>query len=364
VSWYNPGWASFVLRTLLKNEEFRDQFIQQGAYLLSTVYSEDSVAYRIDERVAQLDPEMDRHLARRDLTRAHWMGQIEVLRIFGKKRPTYFRKHIRDEFGLDSTFQLVAEVSPANSGRFRINGNLTAGDHKGLYFRGTPLSLEAIPDPFYAFDHWEQLSGGSVLLIKGDRSNYKAIMKKRPRSKYTGDVVFTEFHPTGKKKEGGDWVEITNTSGSDVDLGGWILTDPEYRYVIPKGTRLPGNASLVICNDTAAFRKAYNDKKIRLVGNIDHGYSMVWEKYYLADASGDVVDFAYFDSKSYKRKIPDNFSLELNADADTSNMSERWKIDKGDGSPGVRPELARRAKEGESLGFFDLLLLMMYLIWG
>ena len=62
-----------------------------------------------------------------------------------------------------------------------------------------------------------------------------------------GEVVINEVLANGKKGEP-DWIELCNTTGHAIDLGGWFLSDDANeltRYEIAAGTSLPAGGYLV-----------------------------------------------------------------------------------------------------------------------
>ena len=73
-----------------------------------------------------------------------------------------------------------------------------------------------------------------------------------------GQVLVNEFSAsnlnqfTDNYNKYEDWVELYNTSGSSVDIGGYFLSDSENnrdKYQIPAGTTIPGNGFLVFWCD-------------------------------------------------------------------------------------------------------------------
>ena len=59
--WYNPNWATFLLRNLLENSDFRKDFILQSSFILSTTLSTNHINNRIDEFFSMYDSEMKIH---------------------------------------------------------------------------------------------------------------------------------------------------------------------------------------------------------------------------------------------------------------------------------------------------------------
>ena len=47
--WYNPRWATFLLRNFLMNDEFKKDFIHQSSFILSSTLSTEHTLERISE---------------------------------------------------------------------------------------------------------------------------------------------------------------------------------------------------------------------------------------------------------------------------------------------------------------------------
>ena len=70
-----------------------------------------------------------------------------------------------------------------------------------------------------------------------------------PASAYSsGTVVVNEVLSHQDADNPGDWIELRNTRGAPIDLGGWFLSDSRgnlKKYAIPAGTTIPAYGYLV-----------------------------------------------------------------------------------------------------------------------
>ncbi len=80
-------------------------------------------------------------------------------------------------------------------------------------------------------------------------------MEHPGQSSMRGGLVFSEimYHPTNSNLE---FVELLNTRGEGVDLGGWRL-DGSITYSFPAGTTILGGGTLVIARSPAALQTTY-----------------------------------------------------------------------------------------------------------
>lgn len=85
------------------------------------------------------------------------------MRMFAQKRPESVRQQIVDQFGLNGTAVLTVNINE-EKGYVKINSleitpNLLGVENpalwSGIYFKGVPLTITAIPKSGYRFSGWE-----------------------------------------------------------------------------------------------------------------------------------------------------------------------------------------------------------------
>ena len=155
-----------LLRHLLSNLTFRNQFINVFADHMNTSFTIERVHGMIDEFEAMLEPEMAEHIQRwgnPGKSVAEWKTNINDLRIWAKNRPEHMRKHIINYFGLKGTVSVNLN-SKAKEGYIRINsidivpetpGVADAENWTGIYYNDVPITITAYPQPGYEFVRWE-----------------------------------------------------------------------------------------------------------------------------------------------------------------------------------------------------------------
>ncbi len=179
----NRDWAVFLLKTLIQNTEFRNQFINSFADQLNTSFIPSRVKNKIYELKAGIQTAMPEQCNRwgyikmanknpnaSTITSPTWYSNIEVLENYAEQRPAYLRQYIVDKFendGVTGTSEInIATVTTqgyvkANSIDIKTTtpGITNASSWTGIYFKGVPITLKAIPNEGYKFDHWEGISG-------------------------------------------------------------------------------------------------------------------------------------------------------------------------------------------------------------
>jgi hypothetical protein len=164
---HNNPTATFLLRNLLKNEQFKDQFIRRYADLLNTEFRTDRAIRFIDGFEERLQPEMPAHIQRWRApgSMAEWHTHIEYLREYARKRPQYAREHLREYFQLGNEVGIKLHFTQQTQGWVQVNSvEIKPADYddwNGIYFKGMPITITAVPKPGYVFDSWLGLHGNT-----------------------------------------------------------------------------------------------------------------------------------------------------------------------------------------------------------
>ncbi len=183
-SWPNPPWSTLMLRTLLENSEFKNQFINTFADRLNTAFLPGVVIDKIDTMKQIYYPNVENHIIRwnlHDNKVENWLDEIEVMKSFAAERPEYMRQHIAEYFEISDTYEIIVEMN--DGGTVKINSiNIGHNDipWEGIYFNDIPITVEAIPEPGYIFVGWEgsYKSQANTITIKPSQTIYlKAFFK-------------------------------------------------------------------------------------------------------------------------------------------------------------------------------------------
>ncbi len=98
--WSFDFMSRVVIIKLLKNPEFRDNFIRRIAYQVNTVWNEEVVVQRIDYFQDLLQADMAKECRRWGGSVSTWEKYVENLRNFARKRNDYFIPDVQAFFGL------------------------------------------------------------------------------------------------------------------------------------------------------------------------------------------------------------------------------------------------------------------------
>lgn len=327
-SWPNPPWSTLILRKLLENEDFKDQFITKFADYLNTTFESVTVEKKIDEIHHTLIPEIPRHQERWKLRPGRWDNQVKIMRQFARNRPEYIRMYLMEMFNTGSLRDL--ELTASGGGQILLNQNIEIEDYfKGKYFEKLPVKIKAIPQLGYRFSHWEGIDvaeGEKDLTLELSQKRYQIKAVFEPfEHPLAGKIIINEISCNNRETE--DWIEIYNYSDEKVNLKDWIFTDANNEFRFPE-TILPAKEYLVLCENEASFVKTFPDS-YRLVGDLGFGLNKVKENLKLFSPEGATVD-----AMSYEIEPSDSIAtLNLLLPWLTTNDFENWEIRKGIGTP-------------------------------
>jgi Leucine-rich repeat (LRR) protein len=188
----DPGWGGLLFRSLLKNDQFRNTFISRFADLLNTSYTPERVARILDQEQAVLKPEMNEFIQRWEpgnYSIEQWQAEVDIMRQFALNRPDAVRQQISDQFGLGGTATLTIKADPTK-GYVKVNtiaissetkGVVNQAEWNGIYFKGLPVTVTAIPNHGYKFTGWEGngQKGIEILLNLIDDVKLTALFEKQ-----------------------------------------------------------------------------------------------------------------------------------------------------------------------------------------
>jgi len=330
--WPNPPWSTFILRNLMRNEEFRLQFVNRLSDHMNTYFIPERTIAHLDSLIEIYDPEMKRHIKRWGLSRRRRAKHLDRIRDYAEKRPAEMRGFVQKRFATGDTVRVSIEHS--SSGRIIFNNNIEIEDEDftGLYYENYPVKLNALPHFGYRFVGWEGLPDTTSLpTVYVDLSDKKhreirAVYEKSTHP-IAGKLMFNEISCNNKTT--GDWVEIFNYSDKDIRLKDWYFLDRKNEYRLPDSL-LFSQDHAILCEDTAAFRKVFgNDKNV--IGQFDFGLSKRKERIELYTNEGAPID-----SLRYALEPSDSvFTLSLHMPDTDNSLLDNWDIIAGFGTPGI-----------------------------
>jgi hypothetical protein len=353
--WPNPPWSTFLLRKLLENEEFTDNFINRYADLLNSNFIADTVVNLINNMKSTIEEDIPRHLTRWGSSLSNWQSDVADLIEFAENRNAPLIQYYIDYFNLSGTSNVTLNTSPVDAGKIKINKlKVFSFPWIGIYFKYTRLPIKAIPNPGYRFVGWTGIANADsqtvTVILEGD-INVTAIFEVD--SGGSSSIVINEINYNAASDfDPEDWVELYNNYGSDIDVSGWIFKDENDIpfYYFPAGTIIPTGGYLIICRDTSAF-KTYFPNVNHYIGDLGFGLSGSGELVRLYDSDMELVDaFTYNDEAPWPTEPDGNgptLSL-LNPDLDNA-LPESWGVSIEHGTPGTLNEFITSIEEQDNI---------------
>ncbi|MFN8145238.1 MAG: CotH kinase family protein [Bacteroidia bacterium] len=343
----NPSphnYNSDIFQKLVQNPQFKRYFINRYADLINTIWLPSSVqnmAYLFrDSLRSDIHFQYDKW-GGGDSTQ--WKNNIATMLTFANSRPSNARGFIQSHFGMTSQVTLTIQASPAGSGRIQISTvTPTSYPWSGVYFNGNPVTITAIPNPGYTFDHWRS---NSVIATNdfNQVTTYNFTSNDVITAYFTGapaavQLMISEInYNSDSASNSGDWIELYNPSNSALDISGWKFRDgaDNHTYTFPAPTNIPANGYVVVASDLAKF-SAINPGVTNVVGGFGFDFDNGGEDLRLY-TNADVL----YTSVLYDDQAPwplgadgQGYTLERIISATDPNDGNSWFAGCLGGSPG------------------------------
>jgi hypothetical protein len=242
-SWPNPPWSTFLFRTLLKSEEFRNTFIQRFASCMNSTFSPERVLNLIEQYKSAIAPEMPGHIARWKYPSSMnaWNTEIGKMISFGRYRLRALERHLVGKFSLKALVDCSLVVAEEGMGWIYVEDVPQTDNYlPARFYPEMPIHAKACPKPGYRFVGWEGLSNAaidSITTFVADESHLIAYFEEG------NSIVINEihYHPDAlQNAEGGEFIELFNAGNAIVDLSGYSFTKgisftfPERTWIFPR----------------------------------------------------------------------------------------------------------------------------------
>ena len=338
--WPNPPWSTFLFRSLLDNESYKNDFINYFSDHLNTTFQPDEILNVVDNITGELTGEMPEHTSRWNLNLASWYNNVNALRNFIFYRNAFMWSHIQSYFNLAGTYQLFLDMD-GGSGSIIIN-SIKAYNFpwQGQYFDQIPIQIQAVPAPGFQFVGWAELSTASNSITVTSASNTTLTAIFEPAINDSAAIVINEInYNSADDYDTQDWVELTNNGGSAINLSGWEFKDENdsHVFIIPEQTILENGEFIILAEDTAVFNGFFPGSGV-VIGNLDFGLSGGGELIRLYNGNGVLIDqVLYNDSSPWPDEADGNGpTLELINPSFDNSLPESWNYSNEQyGTPGT-----------------------------
>ncbi|MDH5380273.1 MAG: CotH kinase family protein [Cyclobacteriaceae bacterium] len=338
--WPNPPWSTLLLRRFMENAKFREMFITRFCDELNSRFVAESVQVHIDTMAAVIRPEIQRHMNKWQGSYDGWNNQVQNMRYFASRRPSYLFVFLKREFNLSPKNKLTVNNDNQLGGFVKVNTvTMDEGSWSGEYFPETTITITAVPRPGYRFVGWTGDLQSTEAQLQVNLVEVLSVTARFELSEVSYQpVVINEINYNSlNSADPGDWVELHNPNEGYVDLSGWILSDSDdgHRFRLPEGTVIEGDGYLVLARNRLTFTQIH-PTVTNFVGDFKYGLSNTGEHLRLYDKLGNLLDSVNYNVLQPWPELANGQgpTLEL-VDAGMDNtLAESWKTYSVGGSPG------------------------------
>lgn len=232
----NPSWSTFLLRSLLTNADFKNDFIQRFALHMSSTFNPDRVLHIVDSLKNDLSSQIPRHKIKWEDSMSFgdsWEALVDIIIEFAEKRSDYVYDHINDKFNLSGTTQLTVLNNTPEAGTVYVNTIQIPAEFTGQIFKSVPVNVKVIANAGYRFAGWQGLSqqtDDSIVISVDKADTLYALFEASNNSVYEGLFIneiqaLNDNTIVDRYGDNDDWIELYNNSPFTIDIGGIYVTD-------------------------------------------------------------------------------------------------------------------------------------------
>jgi hypothetical protein len=356
--WPNPPWSTLMLRKLLDNPDFKNEFIQRMAAHMNTTFETNQVLAVIDSMATNIASEIPRHKERWPQSISFgntWEELIDVMRNFASERPVNIRGHFNSKFGLTGSASLV--ISRNNPGWGKVFTNTVEVKNNGssnVFFKNIPIRIKALPMPGYRFVQWDGISTATtpeISIVLDNNSTLTAVFE--PAELTVTSILINEInYKSAAVFDTEDWIEFYNPDDVEIDISGWKFGDDNLanHFFFPAGTTIYAKDYFVLCRDTVKFKSLYPTHN-KILGNMNFGLSSAGDHIILKDNSDNLIDEVSYSSSGIWPALPNGGGATLsliNPQLDNS-IAESWRASGLYGTPGYLNDIYTKIENEENL---------------
>ncbi len=229
-----------LLEELTKNQQFKIKFINWFLDRINSDFKSEVVNNNYTEILNDIYPYLDEHQNRWVLSKSNFSTYTSFVRGFIYLRPGKMQSILQSHFNLGELNSVI--INGINTGvTVKINSLLlneyTPGTSGGIYvwsgkyFEDVPITLTAIPDEGYVFDHWEgsfESESESITFTPSQNIwlSPRVSLKEKIESLYINEILVDNKNiNTDSTGEYDDWIELYNAGNDTINLEGLYLTD-------------------------------------------------------------------------------------------------------------------------------------------
>ncbi|MDP8242716.1 MAG: CotH kinase family protein [Candidatus Hinthialibacter antarcticus] len=307
--WPNPAWSTLLFRKLIRNDEFKQTFIQRFTVCLQAAFEPARVMDLVESFSAQIAAEIPRHISRWDAPDSlqAWQNKISGMNTFARVRPRVIYRNLEREFDLNE--RIAIEIKTIGDGRVYVAGApLFDGENQIELYADIPVTLRAVPLAGSRFVNWEpfdETHADKISLTPQSAQTISAVFEPGP------SLVINEihYHPfIGSGNQDYEYIELLNAGKTHMDLEGYKLSGG-VNFIFPEEMSISPGDYLILAKDASLYPHlecqvlSWGDSKLANEG----------ERIHLQGPMGETIDSVHYNSSSIWSHNADGagFSLSL-----------------------------------------------------
>lgn len=307
-----PNIYTPLFNALLKNNTFKYYFVNRFADLMNYYWTYEKANKIIDENINSMSTEITPNYERWGpgcqsycpVNFDNWILEIQKLKDFYLKRPTFQRQHINTLFNLNGEVTINLDVNPKEAGFIKISTIIPDSfPWTGIYFNGCPVTISAFPNHGYKFINWSPnnyISDINTAIFTNNIDQNTSFTANFTGSPQDLSLSISEInYHNDPTTDSGNWIELHNFGTEDRDISGYTFSvlHNVLSYKFPANTIIPANAYLVIVDDLIKFHNQFPSIN-NVIGPTNIKLNNSSDTIFLKNLSGIVILTAGYSDKS------------------------------------------------------------------
>jgi hypothetical protein len=299
-NWYNPTWATVLLRNLISHKRVKHFFINEYCLLLGTKLHADTLQNRVADFAENIRAEIPEHVKRRNRIYGEsvksWESTVNSFRIYFKLRNETAITHLKECFALKGSFsplKVFCNVDNIKTLRLKYSAHLF-NRAEAKFFSDIPIEFEATNlDQKYKFIRWEytKIDSSAQISVNTEKVNeIRAIYEKKSNSELFQKILCYFVYTKLSKKSNIYVLGITNVSSNNLDHSKIIFktNGSEKGIELDMGAIKKGETKYFSNDSTAAKDVLKNNKYTYLYFPLD--FNPIKNEWVLLDNSDRIID--------------------------------------------------------------------------
>jgi hypothetical protein len=332
------GYHNILIRNLLENEAYKEDFIKRFTQLLSTSLSFEYTKPVLDSMKNLYEKDMMIHTGHWGRSMSNWENACNIVENYLLQRPDAVLNHLRDHFGLQEPVPVSIRVEPPGAGTVSFSGlEISSTPMLGKFFPGMSYQLQYEAIYGFTLDKWDPFEdpGSSFEFQLTDSMEIVAYFLPSDHSFpiQLSEVYFNNW----ENFDAGDWIEFYYYGSDPIDLNGWFISGngDQKLYTFDENSIVDPGEHFLVVEDLEHFREVYPGS-IHCFGNLNQGFSDQ-TTLSLKSGDGEIMKMVELMTSTDWPHLPEEgYSIELKSLVEDTGNGNSWELSENSfGSPGL-----------------------------